>query len=207
MPVFGLRFVEHPFYDRQYGGSPLYDETYGVAAEYIDPKWEVHATAFIHDPIFKDTVELGNGAALYGELRLDTKTAVGVEGKLDVTPDDQRIYTGVTAKHYFAGPSLLLQTELEIVHQKIDAGGSDNQLVGTVVGTYFLGPLMVDLALEAYAPDIKVRYLDQEAADLNVHWFATSHLELILVNRLQTLELGEGGLSSGYSLLQAHYRL
>ena len=52
-----------------------------------------------------------------------------------------------------------------------------------------------------------MRYLDQEAADLNIHYFLTSHVELLLINRFQMFELGEGGLSSGYSLLQLHYRL
>ena len=32
MPVFGLRFAEHPVYTRQYGGTPLYSETYGAAS-------------------------------------------------------------------------------------------------------------------------------------------------------------------------------
>jgi hypothetical protein len=205
LPVYGLRFAEHPDYTRRYGGEPLYGEAYGVAAEYVDPMWEVHATGFIHDPLFPDSVEHGNGAALYGEVRLATTTAVGVEGKYDKTTDDAKLYTGVTAKQYL--DPILLQTELELVHQRVDAGGTSNQLVGYLMASCFVGPLMIDLGVEAYEPDLHVRYLDQEAVDLNVHWFATSHAELLLTNRFQMLELGEGGLSSGYSLLQFHYRL
>ncbi len=207
MPVFGLRFVEHPDFTRRFGGSPLYGEAYGAAVEYIDPKWEVHATAFIHDPFFQ-SVELGNGAAVYAETRLTQATSVGVEAKLDVTPDDRHLYTGVTAKQFIANPGILVQAEFELVHQKIDAGGTDNYAVGYVMGSYFLtDAIMIDLGLEGYAPDLHVRYLDQEAADLNVHWFATSHLELIFMNHFQMQELGEGGLTSGYSMLQLHYRL
>ena len=47
MPVFGLRFAEHVMYTRQYGGTPLYGETYGLAVEYITPKYEAHLTGFI----------------------------------------------------------------------------------------------------------------------------------------------------------------
>lgn len=206
MPVYGLRFVEHTAYDRDYGGTPLYGEAYGAAVEYVKPAWEVHATAFVHDPL-QGSVEIGNGAAVYAETRLAKDTAVGVESKLDVTSDDRKIYGGVTAKHYIGSPELLVQGEFELVHQTIDAGGSDNQLVGYVLGTYFLGAVMIDLGLGAYAPNLAQRYLDQEAADLNVHWFATSHVELMLTNRYQVLEFGAGGLSSGYSLFQLHYRL
>ena len=208
MPVFGLRFVEHPDFTRRYGGSPLYGEAYGVAVEYIAPAWEVHATGFIHDPIFPDSVERGNGGAVYAEARLTTTTSVGAETKLDVTPDDRHLYTGVTAKQWLETPGILVQAEVQLVHQKVGLGGTNNQLVGYVMGSYFLtDAIMIDLGLEAYAPDLHVRYLDQEGVDLNVHWFTTSHLEVILTNHFQMQELGEGGLSSGYSLLQLHYRL
>ncbi len=206
MPVYGLRFAEHPAYDRQYGGTPLYGEAYAAAAEYVTPAWELHATAFVHDPL-QGTTELGNGAAVYAETRLASTTAVGVESKLDVTSDDRKLYGGVTAKHYFASPGVLVQGEAELVHQKVDAGGTGNGAVAYALGSYFLGPLMIDLGLGVYAPSLSLRYLDQEAADLNVHWFATSHVELLLTSRLQMLELGEGGETSGYSLLQLHYRL
>ncbi len=113
----------------------------------------------------------------------------------------------MTAKHWFASPGILLEAEAQVIHQKVDLGGTDVQLVGYVVGSIFRGPFMLDLGLGAYEPDIDVRYLDQEVADLNLHWFVSSHLEVIWTNRLQMLELGEGGLSSGYSLVQLHARL
>jgi hypothetical protein len=206
MPVYGLRFAEHPMYTRQYGGTPLYGEAYALAAEYIEPGWEVHATAFVHDPL-QGTVELGNGAAVYAEARLDTATSVGVESKLDLTTDDRKLYGGVTAKHHFKGPDILVSGEAELVHQKISAGGTANGVVASVVGTYFVGAFLVDLGIGLYDPHLSIRYLDQEAADLNVHWVATSHIELLFTSRLQMLELGAGGLSSGYSLLQFHYRI
>jgi hypothetical protein len=206
LPVFGLRFVEHPAFTRRYGGSPLYGEAYGAAIEYIDPTWEVHATGFLHDPIFPDSIERGNGAALYAEARVTPATSLGVEAKLDVTPDDRKLYAGATAKRSLG--AVLLQLEGQVIHQTIDLGGHDDQLVGYLMASSVLPyGLIVDLGIEAYVPDVRVRYLDQEGADVNVHWFATSHLELVLLNHVQMQELGAGGLSSGYSLLQVHYRL
>jgi hypothetical protein len=203
-PVYGLRYVEHTAFDDQYGGNPLYGEAYGLAVEYIDPKWEVHLTGFLHDPWVYSS-ELGNGAALYAEARITKTTSVGVEGKLEYTPDEHNVYSGITAKQ-LVGP-VLFELEAELVHQSIDLGGHDNQLVGYFLASWFLGPLMIDLGLGAWEPDVRVRYLDQEAADLNIHYFLTSHIELLLINRFEMFELGEGGLSSGYSLLQLHYRL
>jgi hypothetical protein len=206
MPVYGLRFAEHPYYDRRYGGTPLYGETYAAAVEYIDPKWEVHATGFIKDPIFPDSVERGNGGTVYAEARLTDSTALGIESKLDVTPDDRKIYGGVTAKQ-LVRKDLVIEAELELIHDKIKVGGVENQLVATAVASYFLGPFMVDLGLNIYHEDLAFALLDQEAADLNIHWFMTSHGEILLTNRIQMLDFFADGRTSGYSLLQLHYRL
>lgn len=206
MPVYGLRFAEHPFYDRRYGGTPLYGETYAAAVEYIDPKWEVHATGFIKDPLYTDSIERGNGATLYAETRIADKTLVGIEGKLDVTTEDKKYYGGITGKQLVT-KDFLIEAELELIHQKIDIGGKDNQFVGTLLGSYFLGAVMVDVGVEVYHSNLSFILNDQEAGDLNVHWFMSSHLELVLTNRLQMLAFGADGRTSGYTLLQAHYRL
>jgi hypothetical protein len=203
-PVYGLRYVEHTAFDDQYGGNPLYGEAYGVAIEYVDPKWEVHLTGFLHDP-WQYSSELGNGAALYAEARPTKTTSVGVESKLEYTPDARNLYSGITAKQ-LVGP-VLFELEAEVENQRIDLGGHDDQLVQTLLASWFIGGFMIDLGVGAWEPNLHVRYLDQEAADLNIHYFLTSHVELLLINRFQMLELGEGGVSSGYSLLQLHYRL
>lgn len=206
MPVFGLREAEHPYYDRRYGGSPLYGETYAAAVEYISPAWEVHATGFIHDPILDDSIERGNGGALYAEARVTPTTAAGIEAKVDITSDDKTTYVGVVGKQAL-GTSVLIQADVEVVHHKVDAGGIENQIVATAIGSYVIGPFMIDLGLNNYHENLSYALLDQEAIDLDAHWFATSHLELLLTNRFQMLAFGADGESSGYSLLQLHYRL
>lgn len=207
MPVFGLRLAEHVAFDRRYGGTPLYGEAYGVEGTYVSPAWEVHATAFVHDRLVPDSIERGDGATVYAEARVTDATAIGVESKLDLTVDDRKVFAGATAKHYFDAPEILVEAEAQVIDQHVRAGGADVQLVGYVLGSLFLGAFMIDLGVGAYAPDTSVRYLDREVADVNVHWFATSHLELLWTSRFEMLELGEGGPSSGYSLVQAHYRL
>ncbi len=206
MPVFGLRFAEHPLFERRYGGTPLYGETYAAALEYIEPGYELHATGFVKDPIQTDSIERGHGATLYVEARPDETTAVGVEAKLDVTPDDRHVYAGATVKRAVT-PQLLVEGELIYVHQKIDPGGVQNQLVANAIGSYFIGPVMIDLALGVFHENLALRLQDQETVDLNAHWFASSHLEVLLTNRFQMQAFGADGYSSGWSLLQLHYRL
>src|SRR5262249_41688119 len=194
-------------FDRRYGGTPLYGEAYGVAIDEIQADWEVHATGFVHDP-WQATTELGDGAAIYAEKRFAGTTAIGVEGKYDHTADDWKLYSGVTAKHYFAPANILVQGEGEYVHQRIALGGSTEQIVAYLLGTYFLpAGFMIDLGLGEYEPDVHTRNLTQQVVDLNVHWFVTSHVELILTNRLQSTAWGEGAPGTGYSLLQLHYRI
>jgi hypothetical protein len=220
MPIFGLRFAEHPEYTRQYGGTPLYSETYGAAIEYIQPKWEAHLTGFIEDPII-DPVAHGNGVAAYAEMRPIERAAVGLEGMVTVnddcsdcaTPHSETYRGGVTAKYYMPAPGLELEGEGQFVNQHVESYGT-NQAVATVMLTKFLpAGLMADLALNYYNGDIRIKGLDQEAFDLNVHWFTTSHVELLLTTRLELIHAGidqtspTGGPTGSYALLQAHYRL
>jgi hypothetical protein len=207
MPVYGLRLAEHPDYDRRYGGTPLYGEAYGISAEYVERVWELHATGFIRDPLLPDSVEQGNGAALYAETRVATATSIGLEGMFVEDHGDARLFGGMTAKHYVSSARILLEMELQGVHQKVHAGGTENQIVGYALASYFYKAFMVDLGVGYFNENIRVTAVDREAIDLNIHWFSTSHLELILTNRIQLIELGRGGSGSGYSLLQFHYRL
>jgi len=206
MPVFGLRFAEHPDYTRQFGGTQLYSETYGVAVEYIAPKWEVHGTGFIKDPII-DPVAHDNGGAVYGEYRLTDKLSVGGEGMITKSDDDKKYRAGITSKFYIPGPDILLQGELQFVNQVIDAGGAPKQLVGYLLASWFVKSFLVDVGIGDDNENLRIKDLDRDCVDLNLHWFATSHVELIWNNRYELIGLGQGGPSGAYSLLQLHYRL
>jgi hypothetical protein len=216
MPIFGLRYAEHPTFTRSYGGTPLYSETYGAAVEYVDDKYEAHLTGFLKDPVI-DPVAHDNGVALYAEYRLQPNVSIGVEGMATRSDDDRKFRGGVTAKYYLKGPDLLLMFEGQVVDQRIshDYGAELQQLVGEVTATKFLPMGMwLDVGLGHFDEDLRIAGLDRDALDVNLHWLTTSHFELLLTTRLELINQGRTqpngngpAPTGGYALLQAHYRL
>jgi len=209
MPVFGLRFAEHPDYTRRFGGLPLYADTYGAAAEYVTQAWEAHVTGFLEDPLI-DPVVHDTGVAAYAELRPSSQLQVG--GELMVTRADghNRVRGGATAKLYLPSADTLVQAELQLAHQQVDGSSGPNQIVGYVMGSKFLGSaFLLDVGLGHYDENIAIKGLDRDAIDVNLHWFLTSHAELVWQNRLEGLGVGQspGGPTGAWSLLHAHYRL
>lgn len=208
MPVFGLRLAEHPSYNRRFGQTPLYGETYGVGVGKLSGGAELHVSAFVRDPVF-DSIERGNGVALYGEKRLlEGKAAVGLEARYARSVDEDRLTGGVTSKYWLDGPGVLLQGELQVNRQDFDAGPVRHQLVGYLLGSWFFKQgFWLDLGVGHYDEDLDVKDIDRDAVDTSVHWQPLSHLELLITTRLQMIGLGSGGDSSGYALFMAHYRL
>jgi hypothetical protein len=158
------------------------------------------------DPLI-DPVQRSNGGAAYGEIRLDEKTSLGAGGMAEVSDYDYKLRGEVTAKRYLPGPDLLVQAELQFINPHVGDYGY-RQLVGYVMGTYF-GPsgMMVDLGFGHYDENLRIKNLDRDCFDLNVHWFTTSHLETLIVSRVEFLGWGSGGPTGAYAMLQAHYRL
>jgi hypothetical protein len=206
MPVFGLRWVEHPVYPRVFGGTQLFSETYGVSASYIKSRYEAHITGFIKDPLI-DPVRLSSGGAAYGEYRIDDKTLVGAGGMYEHTDFDYKLRGEITAKRYFGSPDLLVQGELQVINPHVGDFGY-TQLASYLMATYFApAGVMVDVGWGHHDENLRISELDRDAFDLNVHWFATSHLEAMLVNRVEFLGLGSGGPTGAYAMAQLHYRL
>lgn len=213
MPVFGLRLAEHPVYTRRYGGTQLYGDTYGLHAAYISTKIEAHVTGFVADPLI-DPVDHASGGAAYAELRLGEHAAVGAEGMVARTKDDTTARGGVTGKVFVPAANLVVQGEVQLASQLIDKsatnsiGGNPLRVIAYVLGSVTLAkPLLLDVGLGVYDSNLRFAKLDREAVDLNLHWFTTSHVELVWNNRLETLAFGKGGPAGAYSLLQLHYRL
>ena len=209
MPVFGLRFAEHPDYTRRFGGTPLYGETYGAAVEYIQPTWEAHLTGFLEDPLI-DPVVHDNGVAGYGEFRPTQQVSVG--GEAMVTSSDSLVKTrvGATAKWMIEPAGVLLQAELQFAHQQVDGSHAPNQLIGYLMASRAFGQaVLLDVGLGHYDENIAIQGLDRDGVDVNLHWFLTSHVELVLQNRVEGIGIGSsnGGATSGWSLLHVHYRL
>ena len=208
MPVYGLRFAEHTAYTRRYGQTPLYGETYGLAVAYVEPQWEVHVTGFVHDPI-QDAIERGDGGAGYAEARFAKFASLGVEARYARSDEDSRLAGGVTGKSWIAPAEVLLEAEVQLVRQRfLQITSERTQLVSYLLATWFVTQgWMLDLGIGQFDEDLHVKNLDLEAIDANLHWFTTSHWELVLNTRIQTIALGAGGETSGYVLVQGHYRL
>jgi hypothetical protein len=204
MPVYGLRLAEHPVYTQRYGGLPLYGEAYGGAVEYVGEQIEVHATGFVHDPI-ASAIEHGDGGALYVEKRLTKQAAVGVEAKYSSESDLTTTYGGIIGKLYLDGADVLLQTEIEYIHRKVTAGGVENAIAAYLIGTHPLATgWLLDVGVGHYQKNLDVSDLYRDCLDVNVHWFTTPHVELLLTLRAERLGIGPTG---GYALAQLHYRL
>jgi hypothetical protein len=209
MPVFGLRFAEHPVYTRRYGGTPLYADTYAAAVEYVTPAWEAHATGFIEDPLI-DPVTHDSGAAGYAEVRLKPTLAVGGEAMVSGSGGHTTVRGGAIGKVYLSSSELLVQGELQFVHEGVSGAGAPNQLVAYVMGSRTFGnAFLLDVGLGHFDEDIAIRGLDRDAVDVNFHWFATSHVELIVQTRIEGIGVLQsiGGPTGGWALLHAHYRL
>lgn len=210
MPVFGLRWVEHPLYVRRFGGTPLFSETWGASASYLKEKYEAHVSGFVEDPLI-DPVRRGAGGAAYGELRMDEATSVGAGVMVD-TAFSYTLRGELTVKRNFADLNLLVQGELQVVNPHVAAQGGGSyghtELVSELMATYFAPKgIMVDVGWGHYDKNVRITQLDRDALDLDIHWFATSHIEAMLVNRLEFMQWGSGGPTGAYSMLQAHYRL
>lgn len=209
MPVFGLRFVEHVDYTRRYGGTPLYADTYAAAVEYVTPAWEAHLTGFIEDPLI-DPVVHDNGVAAYAELRLNPQLSVGGEAMVTSSDGLARVRGGGTAKVFVEPAGVLVQVELQVVHQQVHGAGAPNQIVGYVMGSRAFGSaLLLDVGLGHYDENLAIQGLDRDGVDVNLHWFVTSHFELVLQNRVEGVGIGSsnGGPTGAWSLLHGHYRL
>jgi hypothetical protein len=117
---------------------------------------------------------------------------------------------GATGKLYVPSADTLIQAEVQVVHQQVPGGHSPNQIVAYAMGSKFLGSaFLLDLGLGHYDENIAIKGLDRDAVDINLHWFLTSHFELVWQNRVEGLGVGQstGGPTGGWSLLHGHYRL
>ena len=72
-------------------------------------------------------------------------------------------------------------------------------------------PFVLDARREGlghFDENLRIKNLDRDCVDLNLHYFVDSHLEMILNARFEMIAFGAGGNPNGaYALLQAHYRL
>ncbi|HEY5936077.1 MAG TPA: hypothetical protein VIU61_15615, partial [Kofleriaceae bacterium] len=104
--------------------------------------------------------------------------------------------------------------EVQFVNQLVDAAdggeplGAPKGIVGNVMVSRMLGDtLLLDVGIGHYDPNLRIKNLDRDCLDLNLHWFTTSHVELVLNARYELIGFGSGGDAGAYAIAQLHYRL
>src|SRR6266545_1042230 len=102
---------------------------------------------------------------------------------VEVSDYDYRIRGDLTVKRYLADVDLLVQAELQISNPRVDAMDGlstygHNELMSELMATYFAAKgIMLDVGWGHYDENLRIRQLDRDAIDVNVHWFLTSHIE------------------------------
>jgi hypothetical protein len=201
-PVQGLRLPDHTLYVRRYSGTNLYEEPYALAAGYTTTTWELHGSAFVHDPV----LAVGRreaGGTLHTELHVEGAT-VAASARVGVGDDGLRAIGGLSTRLRFHSATVALAEVVAIRDQVAGAAGVtqaaafagvDHQLVQ---GVQLLGWYEHFEAALGYAPSYA------HAAGLALKLYPRAHWEIIGHTRWQWIGGGERG---ALGMLQVHYYL
>jgi hypothetical protein len=208
---YGLRMVEHIFYIERYTGHNLYEEPYTLSGGYIADDWEIHASAFVPVPTsFPDLLQQVGyreaGGALYGEKRFGGMASLGLQARAGVASDEARYQGGAVGKLWFEPAKMLLMGEADVIRQQIKGTGTgQTQFVSYIGPTFFpVRGLMAAVAYERYHEDVMISKTAHNAVDVEVNFFPTAHLELMLLGRR---EMNGDGAPASLGMLQIHYYL
>jgi hypothetical protein len=200
---YGLRLADHTAYIRRYLGYNLMEETYGVGGGYLGDVFELHATAFVYDPLQGATRKEAGGAVLF-EMQPGNVAVIGASARVGIASGDTRIQGGVHAKLWLERTNVLLQGEIDGVREMLD-GGERNQLAA------YVGPVLIPargfytgLAYEAFSEDLAVRGVLRQAADAWVSVLPRAHWEVMVSARAQRIGPAEHAV---VGMLQIHYWL
>jgi hypothetical protein len=200
---YGLRLADHTAYVRRYLGYNLLEETYGLGVGYLTSAVEIHATAFVYDPLQASARKEAGGALLVEAQPGDA--VLGFSARAGVASTDTRLQAGVHAKYFIEGAKLLLQGELDGVRQMFDGGAARNQLAG------YAGPVLIParglytgVAYQAFAEDLAVHSVLRQGVDAWASYLPRTHIEIMANVRGQRI----GPQEHAYlAMLQLHYYL
>jgi hypothetical protein len=200
---YGLRLADHTAYVRRYLGYNLLEETYGVGGGWMTESTELHATAYVYDPLQgAPRKELG-GAVMF-EAQPGETLVIGTSARAGVA-ETTRLQAGLHAKLWLEGSKLLLLGEANGVREMFDGPGDRWQLA-----TYF-GPVLmpmpglsVGIAHQAFAEDLKVRSVLRQGLDAWVSYLPIAHVEVMATGRAQRIGPHE---RAYVAMLQLHYYL
>jgi hypothetical protein len=210
---YGLRLVEHIDYVRRYNRYNLYEETYNVSGGYVAKDWEAHVTALTSPPdSFPHSLGAsgthGSGAAVYGEKRLFSMTALGLQSRVTANDEQTFLQWGGIGKLWIEKAKLLFMGELDFGHHALKVGpGSPTQLVSYLGATVMpVTGLMIGVAHERYQEDLHISSTVRNAFDLQVNFLPYAHFELIALGRYQLIGSGSSdGDPAKMAMLQFHY--
>ena len=210
---FGLRFVEHIYFVRQFTGYGLYNETYTASGGYVADDWELHVSAFTPPPSgFPDQFQAvgarESGGALYAEKRLAGMAALAAQTRIGVGKQMNRYQFGAVGKLWVEQVKVLLLGEADLIRQEVKAAAyGQNQFVAYAGATTFLLPgTMVGLFYERFQENLAVKTTGRNAYNLQINFFPWAHFELMGIVRYQMLA-GPNDPSSLLGMLQLHYYL
>jgi len=203
-PPQGLRLPDHTLYIRRYTGTNLLEEPYGVGLSVLQPKWELHATAFWRTPWRTPVVE--TGGVVYGEVHLPF-VDVGLTARAGTGGAAARILGGATLRVALPFARAAILAELDTVREWVhgETGGARTELVG-YAGLHVRPVRGLEVAAwyERYDEALGAPGTARNALGAGVFFHPYAHVEVILQGRWQLVGPGE---EARVALLQLHYFL
>lgn len=203
-PPQGLRLPDHTLYVRRYTGTNLLEEPYAIGLSVLEPKWEVHATAFWRSPWRTPLVEAGG--AVYGELHLPG-VDVGLTARAGAGGAAARALAGATLRLALPFMRAAILAELDAVREWVhgETGGARTELVG-YAGLHARPVRGLEVAAwyERFDEALGAPGTARNAVGLAAFFHPYAHVELILQGRWQLIGPGE---SARVALFQLHYFL
>jgi hypothetical protein len=200
---FGLRLDDHTTFVRRYLGFNLLEETYGLSLSQVTDPWELHATAFVSDPLRPPARSEAGGAAMF-ELRLG-EGAFGVSGRAGFGEMDRRLTGGGHGKYWLEPLRLMLLGELDVVHQQFTSLGfpARFQLASYAGGLWMpVTGLSLGLAYESFHEDSALGPTARRALSATASWLPFAHFEIMVLGRAQ---LVGASTTAWTALAQLHY--
>jgi hypothetical protein len=203
-PPMGLRLPDHTLYIRRYTGSNLYEEPYAASAGVVRDAWELHASAFVRDPLMEVSAERF-GAVGYAEAH-GGSWAAGLSARAAREEGATRLLAGITGRAYLAAIDLAILAEADAFHEIIDDDAGDRTAIIGYLGLDLR--VMRGLQLAAWGEHMQdaldVSGTNRESAGAAIKWYPRAHWEVLLQGRWQIIGNDD---QARMAMLQIHYYL
>ncbi len=198
---YGLRLADHTAYVRRYLGYNLLEETYGVGVGYLANSVEVHATGFVYDPLQGSGARKEAGGAILVEAQPGDSLVIGASARAGVASDNTRLEAGMHGKLWLENAKLLLQGEVDGIHESIGR----NQLAAYVGPTFIPARgVYTGVAYQAFAEDLAIHSVLRQGIDAWTSYMPRAHFEIMANARAQRIGPHENAF---LAMLQLHYYL